>query len=76
MGIHECSVGALDIVDKSVDTPLGGRDSLSMPGRACEDAYPLCHCVSGDVPGGACIVGEACVLIVDNVHVRVLRSVH
>jgi hypothetical protein len=70
MGIHECGVGDVDVVDKSVDTPLGGRDGLStMPGRACENAYPLWRCVSGVVPGGACFAVEACVLIVGSVHV-------
>ncbi len=76
IGIHGCGVGAMDGADESVEAPPSGREGMSiMPGRAWEDMYPLQRRGSEVARGGSYSVEGACILIVDSVHARVLRSV-
>ena len=77
MGVHGCGVGVVDGTSESVEDPPRGRKGMSiMPERAWEDMYPQFLCVSGDVHEGSSSAREACVLIVDSVHARVLRVVY
>ncbi len=78
MGVHGCGVGDADSADdESVEVPPSERKSMFiMPGRAWEDMYSLLLCVSVVVHVRSCSAGEACVIIVDIVHTRVLRSLH
>jgi hypothetical protein len=77
MGVHGCGVGAMDDADGGVEAPSNGMEGMSIkPGRAWEDMYLLSRYGSGVASRGVSSVWEACVVIVDSVHARVLRSVH
>ncbi len=77
MVVHGCGVGAMDVADGGVEAPPSGREGMYIKsGRAWEDMYPLSRCGSGVASRGTFSVSEACVLIVDRVHARVLRSLH
>jgi hypothetical protein len=68
LGVHGCGVCSMNGADESVKAPPNEMD--------WEDMYPLSRCGSGVTCGGTYFVWEACVLIVDSVRARELRSVH
>ncbi len=77
MGVHGYGIGVVDSADEGFEAPPRGRKGMYiMLGRAWEDVYPLWLCVNVVVHVGSCSAGEACVLIVDSLHTRVLRSLH
>ena len=77
IGIKGCCVGVVDGTDEGVEAPQRGRKGMSiMPGRDWADMYPLCLYISGVVHEGSCSEGKACVVIMDIIHARVLRSLH
>ncbi len=76
LGLHECGVGSVNVVDGSVVVHPSGRKGISnMPGRAWEDVYPPDRCVGEVAHGGSCSTREMCNRIVDIFHARVLLSV-